>query len=210
VGTALSCPPALAKGINAKDNLTIMDKADMANYRRVVAPGGTFFFTVVTYRRRLLFDQPESRQILREVVREVQARYPFAIDAWVLLPEHMHCIWTLPEKSSNFSLRWNLIKSRFSKRAKPLFHIKEWMNDSRRKHREITIWQRRFWEHQIKDDREYQIYMDYTHFNPVKHGLVERVVDWPFSTFHRYVKLGVYAEGWGGKTEEATECGFGE
>ena len=182
----------------------------MPDYRRARQHGGTFLFTVVTYRRRHIFDQSMGRQILREVVREVRTRYPFKIDAWVLLPEHMHCIWTLPEESSDFSIRWNLIKSHFSRRTKSLFHVEGWMNDSRQKHREVTIWQRRFWEHQNFDEEEYQVYMDYIHFNPVKHKLVERVVDWPFSTFHRYVKLGIYPEYWGGGMESHTEHGFGE
>lgn len=182
----------------------------MANYRRAKVLGGTFFFTVVTYRRRLLFDQEESRRILREVIREVRTRHPFDIDAWVLLPDHLHCIWTLPGESSDYSLRWNLIKSGFSKRAKSFFHIEEWMNESRKKRREVTLWQRRFWEHQIRDDEEYRIYMDYTHYNPVKHGWVERVVDWPFSAFHRYVRSGIYPEGWGGQSNESSQHGFGE
>ena len=170
----------------------------MSNYRRAITPGGTFFFTVVTYRRRHLFEQPENRQILREVVQTVRQRHPFIINAWVLLPEHMHCIWTLPQENSDFSVRWSLIKSGFSRRAKAFCHLEEWMNDSKRKHRETTIWQRRFWEHQIRSDDEYQTYMDYTHFNPVKHGLVQQVVDWPYSTFHRSVKQGLYPENWGG------------
>ncbi len=182
----------------------------MANYRRAKVLGGTFFSTVVTYRRRLLFDQDESRRILGEVIREVRTRHPFDIDAWVLLPDHLHCIWTLPRESSDHSLRWNLIKSGFSKRAKSLFHIEDWMNESRKKHREVTLWQRRFWEHQIRDDEEYRIYMNYTHYNPVKHGWVKRVVDWPFSTFHRYVRSGIYPEGWGGHSNESSENGFGE
>jgi len=170
----------------------------MANYRRARVPGGTFFFTVVTFRRRPLFAQTEHRQILREAVQLVRQRHPFTVNAWVLLPEHMHCVWTLPAGDSDFSMRWGLIKSGFSRHAKGLCHREEWMSDSKRKRRETTIWQRRFWEHQIRSDEEYQIYMDYTHFNPVKHGLVARVADWPFSTFHRYVKLGVYPEDWGG------------
>lgn len=164
----------------------------MPNYRRAKTPGWTFFFTVVTYRRRLLFHKAEARQLLHEAVEKVRHRHPFTIDAWVLLPEHMHCIWTLPEESADFSIRWNLIKAGFSKRAKSLFHVEAWVNASRRKHRESTMWQRRFWEHQIRDDEEYRVYMDYIHFNPVKHGWVARVVDWPHSTFHRYVRLGVY------------------
>ena len=134
----------------------------MANYRRARTPGGTFFFTVVTYRRRRLFHKPESRDILREVIQDVRQRHPFTIDSWVLLPEHMHCIWTLPEENFDFSMRWSLIKSGFSKRAKTLYHVDERMNDSKKKHRETTIWQRRFWEHQIRDEDEYQVYMDYS------------------------------------------------
>ena len=182
----------------------------MANYRRARTAGGTFFFTVVTYRRRRLFHKQESRDILREVIQDVRQRHPFIIDSWVLLPEHMHCIWTLPEDSFDFSMRWSLIKSGFSKRAKTLFHVDEWMNDSKQKHRETTIWQRRFWEHQIRDDEEYRAYMDYIHFNPVKHGLVNRVFDWPYSTFHRCVRSGIYPDDWGSGIYEAPEHGVGE
>ena len=95
----------------------------MANYRRNSLPGETFFFAVVSYRRRLVFDQPESGQILREVVQEVRQRHRFTLDAWVLLPEHMHCIWTLPKESFDFSVRWNLIKSGFSRRPRCLYHV---------------------------------------------------------------------------------------
>ncbi len=112
---------------------------------------------------------------MREAVHETRVRHPFTIDAWVLLPEHMHCIWTLPRESSDFSMRWNLIKAGLSRRAKSFCHVDEWMNDSKRKHGETTIWQRRFWEHQIRNERDYQVYMDYTHFNQVKHRLVQRV-----------------------------------
>ena len=182
----------------------------MPNYRRAGIPGGTFFFTVVTYRRRVLFDQPESRDILREVVQTVRQRHPFIIHAWVLLPEHMHCIWTLPPEDPDFSTRWSLIKSGFSKRAQNFCHIEDWMNDSKRKHRESTIWQRRFWEHRIRSDEEYQAYMDYTHFNPVKHGLVQQVVDWPYSTFHRHVKQGTYPENWGSELRGMSTGATGE
>jgi putative transposase len=182
----------------------------MPNYRRAITPGGTFFFTVVTYRRRLLFDHAKARHILRETVREVPSNSPFIIDAWVLLPDHLHCIWTLPPDDTDFSLRWNRIKSTFSNRAKPLFHVEQWLNDSQRNHRESTIWQRRFWEHQIRNEEEYRIYMEYIHYNPVKHGWVPQVVDWPFSTFHRSVRAGVYPVGWGGQRDEIAPRGFGE
>ena len=182
----------------------------MPNYRRAKAIGGTFFFTVVTYRRRPILDQPASRQALRESVDEVRQKLPFSIDAWVLLPEHLHCIWTLPKETSDFSLRWGLIKSGFSKQVRDIFHIDELMNVSKIKHAESTIWQRRFWEHQIRNEDEYQAYMDYIHYNPVKHGHVDKVVDWPHSTFHRYVKLGIYTEQWGGVKSEANNLQFGE
>jgi putative transposase len=124
--------------------------------------------------------------------------------------EHLHCIWRLPKDSSDFSVRWSLIKSGFSMRAKSLLYVQEWVNDSKLKHRESTIWQRRFWEHQIRSEEQYRAYMDYIHYNPVKHGLVERVRDWPHSTFHRYVKSGIYSEQWGGGIVESCGHQFGE
>jgi putative transposase len=182
----------------------------MPNYRRSDYAGGTFFFTVVTFQRRHLFHRAEARNILGKVVRETQSRHPFTINGWVLLPDHLHCIWTLPPKDAEFSLRWNLIKSSFSKQSKPLFHIESRMNASRRKHRESTIWQRRFWEHQIRNADEYRIYMDYIHFNPVKHGWVQQVADWPFSTFHQYVGSGIYPPDWGGQKVRFAKQHFGE
>jgi putative transposase len=182
----------------------------MPRYCRTKHPGGTFFFTVVTYRRRPLFEQEDARRILREVVQRVRKTHPFTIDAWVLLPDHMHCVWTLPHDDGNFSMRWNQIKSLFSKRAKDLYHIKEWMNASKRKHRETTIWQRRFWEHQVRDERDYTAHIDYIHYNPVKHGRVDRVSDWQFSTFHRYVRLGIYPEDWRSVRAKRMDGQFGE
>jgi putative transposase len=162
----------------------------MPTFIRSEKPGGTFFFTLVTYRRRKLLTKPESRKILREVILEVSREYPFTVDAWVLLHDHLHCIWTLPEGDGDFSKRWGLIKAGFSRKVKPLLHRTDWMTDSKERHRENTIWQRRFWEHQIRDDEDLHTHLDYTHFNPVKHGLVENVADWPYSTFHRYVRQG--------------------
>ena len=182
----------------------------MPHYRRANTPGGTFFFTVVTHRRRLLFHKPEIREILRHVVNTVRNKHPFTSDAWVLLPDHMHCIWSLPGGCSNFSLRWSLIKSGFSKRMGHWFHTGEGMNASRVKHRESNIWQRRFWERQIRNENEYSACMDYIHYNPVRHGWVQRVADWPHSTFHRYVRMGVYPEDWGGVVEDEDRWELGE
>ena len=171
----------------------------MANYRRARTPGGSYFFTVVTYRRQPLLIQPESRRILREIVREVRRQYPFIIDAWVLLPEHMHCIWTLPPGDIDYSKRWGLIKAGFSKQASEMFKRVEWISPSKARHRESTLWQRRFWEHQIRDQSDFNRHVDYIHWNPVKHGHVARVIDWPYSTFHRDVQAGIYPKDWGGE-----------
>jgi putative transposase len=183
----------------------------MPNYLRAYRPNGTFFFTVVTYRRRPLLTLPEGRRILRQVIVDVRQEYPFEIDAWVLLPEHLHCIWTLPPGDSDFSKRWGLIKARFTKRAGHLFRRPQRVTASRVKHRDGTVWQRRFWEHCLRDQDDFNRHMDYIHWNPVKHGHVCRVADWPFSTFHRYVANGVYTRDWGAVDSARDDGGdFGE
>lgn len=183
----------------------------MSNYCRAQSPGGSYFFTVVTYRRQPLLTRPESRRILREAIRQAQQRMPFTIDAWVLLPEHLHCIWTLPQGDSDFSKRWGLIKAGFSKAARELFRQELWINTSKAKQRESTVWQRRFWEHQLRDQADFNRHVDYVHWNPVKHGLVAHAVDWPYSTFHRYVAKGIYPADWGGgDANDVDETEFGE
>lgn len=127
---------------------------------------------------------------------EVQSTHPFRIDAWVLLPEHLHCIWTLPEGDMNFSKRWGLIKANFSRELKG--------------QRTTPVWQNRFWEHLIRDDRDLQTHLDYIHYNPVKHGLVESPKDWPYSTFHRYVQEGFYPLNWGEGVSFQSIDKFGE
>jgi putative transposase len=169
----------------------------MTRYRRVAVGGGTHFFTVVTYRRRRFLTAEVPRRWLREAIKVTRRDWPFEIDAWVLLPDHLHCVWTLPEGDADYAIRWALIKGRFTKRAKGLLLRKDWLTDSKRQHREGTVWQRRFWEHVIRDDRDYMAHMDYIHYNPVKNGVVSRAVDWPFSSFHRYVKAEAYASDWG-------------
>jgi putative transposase len=183
----------------------------MSNYRRAQTPGGSYFFTVVTYRRRPLLTHAESRRILHNVIAQVRSEYPFQVDAWVLLPEHLHCIWTLPPGEADFSKRWGLIKAGFSKQARDLFRREAWINPSRAKHRESTIWQRRFWEHQIRNEEDFNRHIDYIHWNPVKHGHVARVADWPYSTFHRFVEKGIYSLDWGGGEAPALDASdFGE
>jgi putative transposase len=168
----------------------------MPQYIRAEQLGGTFFFTVVTHRRRKLFYEISNRRILNKVIMEVQSAHPFTIDAWVLLPEHLHCIWTLPEGDADFSKRWGLIKANFSRQLKG--------------HRTTPVWQNRFWEHLIRDERDLQTHLDYIHYNPVKHGLVNRPRDWPSSTFHRYVQEGLYAINWGEGVSFSSDDKFGE
>jgi putative transposase len=163
----------------------------VTDYRRNRVPGGTYFFTVNLMDRR---SDVLVRHVdwLRDAVRQVRARAPFHIDAWIVLPEHMHSLWTLPEEDTDFSARWQAIKTAFSLRLPPGEH----RSASRVRKGERGIWQRRFWEHTIRDDRDYAIHMDYIHFNPLKHGLANAVADWPYSSFHRCVRRGLYPAQW--------------
>ncbi|HZV65617.1 MAG TPA: transposase [Telluria sp.] len=171
----------------------------MSRYRRAVA-GSTFFFTLVTFRRRPILCDDAIRFALRRAIQNVRSTHPFAIDAWVLLPDHLHCIWTMPDKDSNFSRRWMSIKQRVSIECRN-YRVEALLAPSRRKHHESTIWQRRFWEHQIRDERDFERHMEYVHFNPVRHGLARTAVDWPYSTFHRYVRDEYYPSDWAGSVE---------
>ena len=174
----------------------------MSRYRRAIIAGGTFFFTVVAYRRQPILCDEAIRVALREAVLSVRRAKPFTIDAWVLLPDHLHCVWTLPPDDDDFSGRWSLIKSAVSRAVGDQYRRSEWLNASKLKHRAATIWQRRFWEHCIRDENDLQRHIDYLHFNPVKHGLVTSVADWPHSTFHRFVEKGKYQMNWAGSADE--------
>lgn len=180
----------------------------MSNYRRSLTTGGTFFFTVVTYRRQKFLCEEPSRQLLRQAIMQVRATQPFIIDAWVLLPDHMHCIWTLPEGDHDFSKRWGRIKALFSKNSKHTLYQEKWINESKKRHGESTLWQRRFWEHEIRDEKDFNNHLDYIHYNAVKHGLVENVKDWPYSSFFRYVREGGYPMNWALEIE--SEADYGE
>ena len=136
----------------------------------------------------------EQIDLLRHSVAKVQQAHPCAIHAWVVLPDHLHCILSLPEGDSDFPLRWRLIKSHFS-RALP---VNERRSQTRLRHGERGIWQRHYWEHLFRDEQDYRRHMDYVHINPLKHGHVTRVADWPYSTFHHYVASGVYSQDWCG------------
>jgi putative transposase len=171
----------------------------MTNYRRNFVPGGCQFFTVnlADRKSRLLTDRVDS---LRAAFRYARGRHPFRIDALVVLPDHLHAIWSLPEGEADFATRWRLVKSAFS-RALPKA---ERISPSRLRKGERGIWQRRYREHTLRDECDYSRHADYIHFNPVKHGLVTRVSDWPHSSFHRMVRLGVYPIDWGGDIAEET------
>jgi len=179
----------------------------MPNYHRVFVEGATYFFTVVTFNRLPLLTTDEGRAILHDAWLEVQGRFPFRTVAVCLLPEHLHCIWSLPEGEAGYPLRWKEIKRLFTRSYLALVGPGEERNTSRLKQGEAAIWQRRYWEHLIRDEADLHRHMDYIHYNPVKHGLVQRVVDWPWSSFHRYVRMGYYERDWGGALEEEMRCG---
>ncbi|MCP4061639.1 MAG: transposase [Pseudoalteromonas sp.] len=162
-------------------------------YRRNYVKGGTYFFTVnLLVRNKSLL--VEHIDLLRESIRFVKSQRPFYIDAWVVLPDHLHAVLTLPDDDVDYSSRWREIKKRFSKSLPKT----EFLTQTRKRKNERGIWQRRFWEHTIRDDNDYWHHVNYVHFNPLKHGLVSQVADWPYSSFHRAVKQGIYANNWCG------------
>jgi putative transposase len=169
----------------------------MSNYRRWLVPGGTYFFTVVTFDRRPILTEDSARQLLRAAIAEVRADLPFEIAAWVLLPDHLHAVWTLPPCDSDYPRRWSRIKEKFTKTYLAAGGQEGTRNRSRRRHRERAVWQRRYWEHTVEDEADLAGCVDYVHWNPVKHGLVGRVRDWRWSTFHRFVQAGHYELDWG-------------
>jgi REP-associated tyrosine transposase len=176
----------------------------MTNYRRNFVPGARYFYTVNLANRR---SQILTARIglLRSAFRYTRARHPFTIEAIVVLPDHLHAIWTLPDGDADFALRWRLIKSTFSRSLQP----SERISGSRRANSERGIWQRRYWEHTLRDEEDFARHADYIHYNPVKHGYAARVMDWPYSSFHRMVRLGIYPTDWGGDAREI-QTSYGE
>jgi putative transposase len=174
----------------------------MVRYRRNLIPGGTYFFTVTLTDRRstLLVD---SVTVLRDSFRVARRERPFAIDAVVILPDHLHVLMTLPAGDADYSGRWKRIKSLFSRRISTAAGLKP------NKRGEYALWQTRFWEHTIRDEADFERHADYIHYNPVKHGLVPRVSDWPYSSFHCYVRLGILPADWAGDANAAPQS-FGE
>lgn len=164
-------------------------------YRRVFLPGGTFFFTVVTHKRNPIFSNHENIQLLRNAFRYTLDHHPFSVVASVILPDHMHFIWTLPEGDGDFSTRWRLIKSHFTRHwtgKKPASD-----SSSRQQKGELDVWQRRFWEHLIRDEDDLSTHVEYIHYNPVKHGFTKAPSVWEYSSFKKYVQDGLYALNWG-------------
>lgn len=171
----------------------------MPEYRRAKEPGGTFFFTVVTFNRNSLFAIPKNREILRTVWQRVQTKHPFDTIAICLLPDHIHTIWRLPENDTDYSKRWKEIKRLFTQEYLRNVDERRQRNSSRMNQGEAAIWQRRFWEHTIRDEKDFNNHIDYIHYNPLKHGLVTHLSDWQWSSFHKYVEKGVYSADWGEK-----------
>ena len=162
----------------------------MVLYRRNLVAGGTFFFTVNLHDRcrTLLVDHADQ---FRQIVRGVRNKLPFMIDAMVILPDHWHAVWTLPPGDTAYTRRIRLIKARFTRY---LVQAGETIEKDRRG--EYHLWQQRFWEHTIRDDADFESHVHYIHFNPVKHGHVDQVSDWPYSTFHRYVQRDLLPASW--------------
>jgi len=169
----------------------------MSNYIRAKIKGGTYFFTLITFNRRPLFNEELARICLRSSFKETREKYPFKIDAICLLPDHLHCIWTLPKHDENFSIRWSMIKGRFSIQYLKKGGIDGKRNKSRSKKGEAALWQRRFWEHCIRDNEDMNKHIDYIHYNPVKHRYVKKPFDWEWTSFHKYLKINKYSPEWG-------------
>lgn len=173
----------------------------MPDYRRAWQPGGTWFFTVNLLRRNsdLLV---RHIGLLRSTVADVRRRHPFDIHAWSVMPDHLHCVISLPAHDTDFALRWRMIKAGFSKGLPAT----EYRSAARLRRGERGIWQRRYWEHLIRDEKDFAAHVDYVHINPVKHGLVASVALWPHSTFHRLVATGVYPADWAGGSDTLVDA----
>jgi putative transposase len=165
-------------------------------------PGGTYFFTVVTYNRGRFLCEPAACDCLRATIHECRQRWPFESIAFVLLPDHLHAIWTLPTGDCGYSQRWAWLKHTFTRR---------WLearcsaaDSGRIWQRRRTVWQPRFWEHTIREEKDFGNHLDYIHYNPVKHGYAVKPQDWPYSSFHRFAKLGWYEPDWGANPDDVS------
>jgi putative transposase len=169
----------------------------MPDYRRLRIKGSTVFITLVTFNRSPFLVSSISLQTLKYTWKTVGKAFPFTTDAVCVLPDHLHMMITLPENDSDYSLRIREIKRLFTRRYTASVGEVAFRNYSRIDKKEATIWQRRFWEYTIRDEQDYENHFNYIHYNPVKHGLVKNVSSWPWSSFHRHVRMGIYEPGWG-------------
>jgi len=169
----------------------------MSEFIRNRERGGTYFFTVVTHQRRPVLTTALGRTCLRASIAAELSRAPFKLDAIVLLPDHLHTVWTLPIRDADYSIRWARIKDGFTRSYLSNGGVEGERSANREKHRERAVWQHRFWEHTVRDGDDLERCLNYLHWNPVKHGLVSRVADYPWSSFHRYVRDGIYEPHWG-------------
>jgi putative transposase len=177
----------------------------MPNFRRNYVPGGSYFFTVVTERRAPILCREPASQILRSCLRRCRDRWLFSIEAIVLLPDHLHTIWVLPPGDDRFSLRWGWIKKEFTKAWLGSGGEEQPATNGRIRDGRRGVLQPKFWEHTLRDERDFERHFDYIHFNPVRHGIVQSPGDWEFSSFHRWVRLGVYPEDWASPTDRSDE-----
>lgn len=179
----------------------------MSDYRRYFVPGGTYFFTVVTARRAPLFDDGRARRLLGSLTRRCFAKYPVQVIAVVLLPDHLHTLWALPRGDIRYSLRWSWIKGHFSRQWLASGGREQARAGAQIREGRRSVWQRRFWEHTIRDEDDLEAHFDYIHYNPVKHGYAVRPRDWRWSSFHRWVTRGHYQINWGARIDPPTVPG---
>ncbi|MGC4004394.1 MAG: transposase [Pirellulales bacterium] len=165
----------------------------MSHYRRIRRPGGTYFFTLKTEGNSPIFGDDPQVRLLGQVLRETKTAWPFYIDAIVVLPDHIHAIWTLPTGDHEYPKRWGWLKKTFTSRFLRGGGTERVVSRSRRTNRRRGVWQRRFWEHTIRNEDDFDRHFDYIHWNPVKHGYVNCPADWRYSSFHRWAKLGIYS-----------------
>ena len=168
----------------------------MPNWRRAHVPGGSFFFTVVTDRRARFLTNLPARPLLGSIIRRCLLKWPFTLNAIVLLPDHLHAIWSLPPGDTAYPKRWGWIKKEFTKAWLTLGGCEQQQTDGRIRDGRRGVWQPKYWEHTLNDEHDFERHFDYIHYNPVKHGLVKCPRDWPWLSFHRWVRAGVYPEYW--------------
>jgi putative transposase len=175
----------------------VKEKQEMSDYRRWFLAGGTYFFTVVTYNRQPILCDDLARDCLRKAIETVRKTRAIEIVAFVLQPNHLHAVWALPPGDGDYSTRWRRIKEEFTQAYLSRGGRELTISAPRARRAERGVWQRRFWEHSVRDEEDLKRCVDYVHWNPKKHGLVPNVRDWPWSSFHRYVAAGEYEVNWG-------------